>query len=390
MASYQVAGLFAGIGGIELGLHRAGHRTELLCECWEPAASVLQHRFSGVPVHPDVTTLRSLPRAVDMVTAGFPCQDLSQAGLAAGISGSQSGLVGEVFRLLRRRHPTWLLLENVQFMLHLDRGRAMAYLVDSLGEMGYRWAYRVVDSRFAGVPQRRRRVLLLASRREDPRQVLMADDAGPRSDTAYRDDAFGFYWTEGLRGLGWAKDATPTLKGGSTVGIPSAPGVWLPEAPPGWKLVMPSVEDAERLQGFPRGWTGPADTGSRNGPRWKLVGNAVTVGVARWVGDRLGSPAAPLGDSVRLEPGDPWPTAAWGDRTGTWRVDLSEYPRLEPYEHLRDVLMESEDMVPITNRGAVGFHGRALRGNLRFDPSFLHDVSAHIEFTSGAARAIPA
>lgn len=388
MGSLAVAGLFAGIGGIEFGLEQAGHRTELLCESWGPASSVLVERFPGVPLHPDVSTLRSLPKSIDLLTAGFPCQDLSQAGMAAGIMGSQSGLVGHVFRLIGRHSPTWLLLENVQFMLRLDRGRAMSFLVNELHELGYRWAYRVVDSRFTGVPQRRRRVLLLASRTEDPRAVLFADEAGERPELDYRSDAYGFYWTEGLKGLGWARDAVPTLKGGSTVGIPSSPGIWLPDAVPGQKLVLPSIEDTEVLQGFPRGWTAPADEGRRNGPRWKLTGNAVTVGVARWLGDRLASPGPDEAMSLRHEVAAPWPGAAWGDRSGVFEVQVSEYPRREPYQHLRDVIDEDRAR-PITNRGARGFYGRTRLAKLRFDRNFIADVVEHIEVT-GSVESIPA
>ena len=85
----------------------------------------------------------------------------------------------------------------------------MAAITNELERMGYRWAYRVVDSRFAGVPQRRQRVMLLASRTEDPRPVLFADDAGERSPDSLADDHHGFYWTEGLRGLGWCRRRSP-------------------------------------------------------------------------------------------------------------------------------------------------------------------------------------
>ena len=97
--SFSVAGLFAGIGGIELGLREAGASTELLCEWWEPAQRVLTHHFPDVPVVGDVRELDRLPD-VDLVAAGFPCTDLSQAGRTKGISGEASGLVAEVFRLL--------------------------------------------------------------------------------------------------------------------------------------------------------------------------------------------------------------------------------------------------------------------------------------------------
>src|SRR5207244_1119711 len=126
------------------------------------------------------------------------------------------------------RPPEWLCLENVPFMLQLDRGLAMRYLTSELGARGFSWAYRVVDTRAFGLPQRRKRVILLASRKHDPRAVLFAGDADRRSDPDPSTVACGFYWTEGIRGLGWAIDAIPTLKNGSTVGIPSPPAIRLP------------------------------------------------------------------------------------------------------------------------------------------------------------------
>ncbi|MGZ9140456.1 MAG: DNA cytosine methyltransferase [Nitrospira sp.] len=95
-----------------------------------------------------------------MVCAGFPCQDLSQAGRTAGIGGERSRLVDHVFRLLDTCRPTWLVLENVSFMLHLDKGRALTRLVSALEERGFRWAYRCEFARLrsatarAGVPGR--------------------------------------------------------------------------------------------------------------------------------------------------------------------------------------------------------------------------------------------
>ncbi|MHB1067559.1 MAG: DNA cytosine methyltransferase [Candidatus Nanopelagicales bacterium] len=371
------AGLFAGIGGIEAGLGLSGVRPDLFCEVWEPARQVLQERFPQVPIHGDVTTLKSLP-PVDLVTAGFPCTDLSQAGRTAGLDGKASGLVWEVFRLLSaRKPPDWVLIENVRNMLPLSGGAAMATVVAQLEQRGYSWAYRVVDSRFTGVPQRRQRVILLASRVGDPRTVLHVDDAGERLD--YRADAFGFYWTEGLRGLGWAQDAVPTLKGGSTIGIPSAPGIWIPGAPEGMRLVKPTLADAEAMQGLPRGWTS-AVTGARvAGSRWKLVGNAVTVGVSRWVGERLASPGAPSTTYNILNTGDRWPLAAAGANGVRWRADLSMFPRHDPYQHLSELITPAE-LQPISFRGIAGFHDRLSRGNLRLDEDFRLDVKKHAAF----------
>ena len=80
----KVAGLFAGIGGIEVGLHDAGHRTTFLCDVDEAAQRVLVERFPGVPIVGDVGEIVALPE-VDLIASGFPCQDLSQGGLTAGM-----------------------------------------------------------------------------------------------------------------------------------------------------------------------------------------------------------------------------------------------------------------------------------------------------------------
>lgn len=372
----RVAGLFAGIAGIELGLHHAGHASDLLCEVDEAAQRVLQAHLPGVSLVGDVRELHSLPR-VELVTAGFPCQDLSQAGKTAGIAGARSGLVGEVFRLLDKGPaPTWLLLENVPFMLALERGRAMRHLVDELEERGFTWAYRVVDALSFGLPQRRRRVLLVASRTEDPREVLLSEDAGEPRVAAPPGAGCGFYWTEGERGLGWAVDALPTLKGGSTVGIPSPPAIWIPAD---GSIVTPDVRDAERLQGFPADWAAPALVdGTKKGVRWKLVGNAVSVRVARWAGRRLAQPLPYAGAGERaLGAGDPWPTAAWGHAGVARRAEISMWPVRGRRAHLLDFLRYPT--TPLSARAAEGFLRRAESGTLRFPPGFLADVAGHAE-----------
>jgi DNA (cytosine-5)-methyltransferase 1 len=390
----SVVGLFAGIGGIEVGLHEAGHRTELLCEIDEAAQRVLTAHFPDVPLIDDVRELEELPN-VDLVAAGFPCQDLSQAGTTAGIKGDRSGLVGKVFELLERaetaqRAPTWLLLENVPFMLQLDRGRAMHFLTDELQRLGYTWAYRVVDTRAFGLPQRRQRVLLLASRTEDPRTILFADDAGrpagipdDRNRSAPVHLASGFYWTEGIRGLGWAVDAIPTLKGGSTVGIPSPPAIW---DPADGSIGTPDLRDAERLQGFPDGWTAIAtpEGRRRGGARWKLVGNAVSVPVARWLGRRLVAPGSGAQRTAeRLEVRTAWPRAAWGHRGQVYRAEVSEWPITTERPHLLDYLRYP--IVPLSARATAGFLDRTYRGYLNFVPGFREDVARHLARMRAAA-----
>lgn len=386
----RVAGLFAGVGGIELGLRRAGHEAALLCELDAGASAVLAARFPGVPLHADVRELRRLPRTVDLLTAGFPCQDLSQAGQTRGIAGARSGLVREVFRLLAARPVPWLLLENVPFMLQLARGEALDVIIRELERLGYRWAYRVVDSQAFGLPQRRQRVFLVAALEADPRGVLFADEVGPPagvstagvSAAAGARRACGFYWTEGIRGLGWAEDSVPTLKGGSSVGIPSPPAIVMP----GGNIVKPDIRDAERLQGFDADWTLPAAAVVKRGHRWKLVGNAVTVDVAEWIGGRLRAP----GDVVvqagdRLEPGRAWPRAAWNVGDGRRQVFASEWPCARPRVALDRFLEFAPE--PLSAKATAGFLERTGRSSLRFPEGFLPAVRAHLERMQSSSSA---
>ncbi|HET6507112.1 MAG TPA: DNA (cytosine-5-)-methyltransferase [Baekduia sp.] len=376
----RTAGLFAGIGGIELGLSRVGHATVLLCENFEPAQRVLAERFPESPLVDDVRDIERLPE-VDLVAAGFPCQDLSQAGRTAGITGERSGLVGEVFRLLDSapKDPDWLLLENVPFMLQLERGEAMRFLTSELSRRGFSWAYRIVDTRAFGLPQRRQRVLVLASRTKDPRPVLLTEDHGVvNTEGTPGEVACGFYWTEGVRGLGWAIDAIPTLKGGSTVGIPSPPAIWMPDG----RIVLPDIRDAERLQGFPSGWTASSvdDPSRRNGPRWKLVGNAVSVPVAEWLGRRLVAPTTVYDETADapLEGGHRWPSAAWGGPdTRVHGSPVSTWPRHVPATSLADFL--EYPTTPLSERATAGFLRRTQQGRLRFAEGFIAALRRHHE-----------
>jgi DNA (cytosine-5)-methyltransferase 1 len=286
-------------------------------------------------------------------------------------------LVGEVFRLLQSRRIPWVLLENVPFMLQLSRGRAMEVIVAEMERLGYRWAYRVVNSRAFGLPQRRERVIFLASLNEDPRDVLFADEAGAIEDPAkpLRRLACGFYWTEGIRGLGWAVDSVPTLKGGSTVGIPSPPAIVMPDG----RVVTPHICDAERMQGFEAGWTEPASLVMRASHRWKLVGNAVTVEVARWVGDRLRSPS-PAGREVTnypLQRTGAWPRAAWNvDEKGRRGVDISAFPVQRTRAPLHEWLQF--EPTPLSLKATAGFLSRAEVSSLRFADGFLGLLRAHL------------
>ena len=360
----RFAGLFAGIGGLELGMHRAGHTTDLLCDVLPAAKAVLTARFPNIEYRSDIRELRSLPDSVDAICAGFPCQDLSQAGRTAGLAGNSSGLIGEVFRLLSRRRIPTVVVENVPFMLQLNGGGAVRAIVDEFERRGYRWAYRVVDTLGFGLPQRRERVYLVASRLLDPAAVLLADDRPlVRSRSSLNEVAHGFYWTEGRGGLGWAVNAVPTLKNGSTIGIPSPPAILLPNG----ELIKPGLRDVERLQGFDADWTAPAEEVARVSARWGLVGSAVSVPVAQWIGDRLSCPLAYnlRRDSEFPEQGKA-PKAARFDGKRRFSVQISADPLGVRPPPLAAFLTDRDGQSPLSLKATLGFLSRTRRAKLRF------------------------
>jgi DNA (cytosine-5)-methyltransferase 1 len=388
VAPQVVAGLFAGIGGIELGLSKSGHTTRLLVENNAHAQSVLRKHFPDVAIHDDVTSLRSLPADVTLLTAGFPCQDLSQAGMVRGIEGRQSGLVEHVFRLLRRKRVPNVLIENVPFMLRLQRGQALAYLTKELESLGYSWAYRIVDTRSFGLPQRRQRVFIFASTQHDPRGMLFSDDTDAEMEPSANGidthgidaRAGGFYWTEGTRGVGFVSEAIPPLKGGSTIGIPSPPAMWI-----GGGLYLPDIRDAERLQGFPPDWTLVATDDASRRNRWKLVGNAVSVPVAAWFGSRLRNPgisaAAARG---RVPRKGPWPTAAWNVGSGVFGAAVSQWPQGRNWTPLTSFL--KYPMTTLSPRAAAGFLKRVRASELAVPELLLEDLERSA-FGADAKRA---
>lgn len=374
----RAVGLFSGIGGFELGLARVGIETDLLCEYWEPAASTLQRHFDARVVG-DIRKLAALP-TVEVVTAGFPCTDLSQVGQTAGIGRDESGLVNEVFRLVEQTPPTWLVLENVPNMLSLHGGAPIRYITEWFDDRGWNWAYRTVDSQHFGVRQRRRRVFLVASPVEDPRGVLFADEAGIRA-ASQKHQAYGFSWTEGNRGLGWGEGVTPTLKGGSKVGISSPPGVWRPGAELGQAIVRPSITAGEHLQGFRVGWTSRV---SHEGHRWKLLGNAVTVPVAAWIGQRLLAPGESVDVPRRsLNPQGKWPSAAAGMRGKQEAWQLSERPlAVKPRLSLAGTL-RAYGAAPLSLGATSGFATRLENSSLRYRPEFADALQRHVQHMGG-------
>ena len=184
----RVLSLFSGVGGFDMGLEQAGMEIVYQCEWEKKCQSVLRRHWPNVPLHDDVSTLTGkmvldAVGRVDVVAWGSPCQDLSVAGRGAGLSGEKSGLFHEGIRIINELReesnnvsPRWSIWENVRGALSSNRGRDFGVVINQMAEAGavvVEW--RLLDAQFFGVPQRRRRVFVVAgfhSRDDRGQQIL--------------------------------------------------------------------------------------------------------------------------------------------------------------------------------------------------------------------------
>lgn len=299
----RVGSLFSGVGGLDLGLELAGHEVVWQAEMDNAARAVLKRHWPDIKRYKDVGNVGPDAAWIDLLCGGFPCQDISRAGSREGLGGQRSGAWFEFARVVGELAPTWVLIENVPDLLLTNGGRDMGTVIRGLEERGYVGCWRVLDAIGFGVPQRRRRLFVLARRGAGgpcPAEVLALAE-GVCGDTSEIDwVAYGS--RNGSHGCGrpvlasgqanaeLTYDFAPTInlnRDGSPILFDDVV-VTTNRRPP--RRLMP--EENERLQGFPVGWTkyGVRARGMKelaDKTRNRLLGNAVAVPVARWIGERL-------------------------------------------------------------------------------------------------------
>jgi len=160
--------LFSGVGGMDIGLSRAGFKHKFFAEIDPYCRAVLAARFPGIPIYEDVRDVDASAGHVAVLAGGFPCQDLSVAGKRAGLAGERSGLFYEFMRVADAIRPRAILLENVEGLYSSNGGRDFGVVLDALAERGYLATWRTLDAQHFGVPQRRRRVFVCAIADGDP------------------------------------------------------------------------------------------------------------------------------------------------------------------------------------------------------------------------------
>lgn len=344
MRSLRYLSLCSGIEAASVAWGPLGWEAVGFCEIEAFPAAVLAHRFPAVPNYGDMTQLeggRNLG-TVDIVVGGTPCQGFSIAGKRGGLADERSGLAMHFVRIVSEILPKWIIWENVPGVFSTHGGRDFGTFVRALAECGYHLAWRVLDAQFFGVPQRRRRIFVVGHLGDwrYPASVLFESESlcghpapGGKAETAAASGAQGgpgtrrgtARVTQSLThsfGCGGADDNR--AQGGFYISVvpplttssyasnnPSQAGKLIPVARCltsraerydfETETLIPSIPshahgvrritplEAERLQGFPDGWT---DIPWRGRPapdrlRYRALGNAMCVNVMRWLGERI-------------------------------------------------------------------------------------------------------
>lgn len=219
MSALKVLDLFSGIGGISLGLERTGgFKTVAFCEIDKAAQKVLQKHWPHVPIFEDVSSLKGSDiGSIDVIAGGFPCQDISVAGLGAGLEGARSGLWWEFHRLIKETNPSWVIAENVAAL----RSRGLDQVLGSLAAIGYDAEWHCIPASAVGAPHQRDRIWIVAyphdlrcRRSKDSEGNDQGDDrSSPRSHVSVKPEGSGSLG-ENLRGSA-AEAVANTVSSGS-------------------------------------------------------------------------------------------------------------------------------------------------------------------------------
>jgi len=326
MTPFIYGSTFTGIGGFEAAFEGLGMRASAMVEVLKNRHSTLREHFPGVNLMGDIrdVTGRDLGR-IDALVGGFPCKGISRGkGHRLGLADKDSRQFFEFVRLLRETQrildesqPRWAILENAADLTSVNRGWDLSTVVSHLEELGYGWAYRVVDARDfpdangRRTPATRKRCLVVAHRGGDPRpagQVLGL--CGPGASPAAQGDngrsepgpgptpvAVGGdlvrVWRKGANSrvniaLGyaggyretWRNDGLANTLAASDGGSAVRQKHLIAQ---GGRIRAATPVEWERLLGFPDDWTARMSESAR----YDALGNAMHVDMARWLGTRL-------------------------------------------------------------------------------------------------------
>ena len=245
--------LFAGIGGLDLGLERAGMECVAQVEIDDFCQKVLTKHWTNVPKFKDVRNVgkHNLPPA-DLICGGFPCQDVSLAGLRKGLEGKRSTLWSEFYRIICEIRPRWVIIENVTGLFTSDDGRFFTKILRELSESGYDVEWNTISASSIGAPHQRERVFIVSHARSlaiNRRQILTQNSVN-----------FDEWWENSQE---WGINRIKPEMGTET----------LPRLPYCWQELDTPSKLPRMVDGIPNGLD-----------RMKALGNAVVPQVAEFIG----------------------------------------------------------------------------------------------------------
>ena len=152
----------SGVEAATVAWHSLGWKAQWFSEIEKFPSAVLQHHYPNTPNHGDMTAFKEWPNdTISLLVGGTPCQSYSVAGLRKGIADPRGSLMLTYLAIAAQYQPKWLVWENVPGVLSSNRGRDFGTFLGALAELGYGFAYRVLDAQYFGVAQRRKRVFVV-------------------------------------------------------------------------------------------------------------------------------------------------------------------------------------------------------------------------------------
>jgi DNA (cytosine-5)-methyltransferase 1 len=292
MEKLKVASFFTGIGGFDIGFEQAGFDVSFQCEIHTFCKSVLNYHWSEVLRVPDILTIdpETVPDS-EVWCGGFPCQDLSVARGSKGrhgLNGSRSRLFFRLSELAKIKKPRVILIENVHGLLSSNNGKDFAELLSTLSRLNYAVSWRLLNSRYFGIPQSRPRIYICAWMNNP----IAAGNAlfEARSPAYLKNERSAFLSTSWQRGpgpippkLAFCLAATSGRHTGTDWSRTYIP--YINEV----RRLTPL--ECERMQGFPDHWTElhleNIGVEKSDGLRYHALGNAVSITVVKWIAERI-------------------------------------------------------------------------------------------------------
>lgn len=290
--TYKINSFFSGIGGFDLAFNNKNFSTQMLCEINPFCIQVLNRHWPNTLKFLDINSIdvSNIPDA-EVWCGGFPCQDISVARGSSkrlGLAGYRSGLFYQFADLIAEKTPKVVVIENVGGLFNSNKGRDFGVILQTLSALGYGIAWRLLNSRYFGVPQSRTRVYLCCWKNDIAKALdVMFDKKGSQKPQNPRKD----FMTEASSAKEYPKVPNVAYCLAASSGRHTGTD-WSRTyvvCKNGVRRLSPL--ESERLQGFPDNWTLPLEANGVNDNidtfRYTAIGNAVSVPVVEWIAERI-------------------------------------------------------------------------------------------------------